>query len=116
MASSLPEALVGLWCNASDGGRRCWAWDEFLPDGTLHMCGVQEGDPRPFSAVAAVSFSGRRMCYQVMEATDNFWIRPGQRYCTEIVVVEPHRHVYRDLDTGESFELLRKPASQKSCG
>lgn len=79
------------------------------------MCGVQEGDPRPFRAEADVSFSGRLMCYQVREATDNFWIKPGQRYCTEIVQVEPQRHIYRDLDSGESFELLRKPASAKSC-
>ena len=79
------------------------------------MCGQQEEDPRPFHAHATVSFAGTRMCYQVVAASANFWLRAGQRYCTEIVEVHPHSHIYRDLDNGRLFSLLRKPSSYRQC-
>jgi hypothetical protein len=114
-APTLPAALVGVWCNSNDGGRSCWAWDEFTEHGTLTMCGLQEEDLLPFQALATVTFTGRRLCYQVVEASANFWLKPGQRYCTEIVEVLSHSHVYRDLDSGKQFKLLRRPSSQKQC-
>jgi hypothetical protein len=115
VAPTLRAALIGVWCNSNDGGRSCWAWDEFTERGTLEMCGLQDGDRQPFKASAQVSFTGRRMCYRVVEATDNFWLRPGQDYCTEIVEVDPRSHVYRDLDTGQQFRLWRRPAGERQC-
>jgi hypothetical protein len=115
VAPSLPAALEGVWCNSTDGGKSCWAWDEFTPEGTLKMCGLQDEDDRPFRAVATVAFEGRRMCYRVVAASENFWLRPGQRYCTEIVRVDPDSHVYRDLDTAKEFMLRREPAVERSC-
>lgn len=112
---SLHAELLGLWCNSEDGGRSCWAWDEFRPDGSLHLCGRHAFDREGFSATATVHFSGSRMCYQVLEATPTFWLRAGQRYCTEIVSVAPDAHVYRDLDSGQQFTLLRRPVSDKGC-
>ena len=115
IAPTLAAALVGVWCNSHDGGKTCWALDEFTEHGTLRMCGLQEEDGLPFEASATVTFTGQRMCYQVVKATSNFWLRPGQRYCTEIVEVHVLSHVYRDLDTGKEFRLLRQPASNARC-
>lgn len=112
---TLAAALQGVWCNSDDGGRTCWAWDEFTAHGTLEMCGRHDDDPRPFKASAAVTFAGQRMCYVVTDATANFWLQPGQRYCTQIVEVHRGHHVYRDLDTGQQFTLLRRPSGQRRC-
>lgn len=114
-AAPLHQALLGLWCNSEDGGRSCWAWDEFLPDGRLQMCGRTADDPQPFAAVAQVHWEGPRMCYRVLQATANFWLRPGQRYCTEIVEVSARHHTYRDLDSGARFTLWRRPAGGQDC-
>ncbi|MEY2685936.1 MAG: hypothetical protein RL375_134 [Pseudomonadota bacterium] len=113
--ASLAEALLGVWCNSDDGGRTCWAWDEFTDRGTLEMCGQAHGDARPFRARATVEWAGARLCYRVVEATDTFWLRAGERYCTEIVEVHPDHHVYRDLDTGQHVHLLRRTARDRHC-
>ncbi len=113
--SPLHQALLGLWCNSEDGGRSCWAWDEFLPDGRLQMCGRTADDPQPFAAVAQVHWEGRRMCYRVLQATANFWLPPGQSYCTDIVEVAARHHSYRDLDSGARFTLWRRPAADRDC-
>ncbi len=113
--AALQRALVGLWCNSHDGGATCWAWDEFTPDGRLHLCGRAEGDARPFHGSGLVTVEGRRMCYRVETASDNFWLPPGQTYCTEIVAIDAHTHRYRDLDGGAEFTLHRRPAAERDC-
>jgi hypothetical protein len=112
---ALHGALQGLWCNSNDGGRSCWAWDEFGADGRFEACGRTDDDPQPFRGAGTVSVSGRRMCYVVSAASDNFWLRPGQRYCTDIVAVDRHTHRYRDIDTGAEFTLYRRAAAEKRC-
>jgi hypothetical protein len=113
--AALQRALVGLWCNSHDGGATCWAWDEFTSDGRLRLCGRADGDPRPFHGSGRVTVEGRRMCYRVEAASDNFWLPPGQTYCTEIVAIDAHTHRYRDLDSGAEFTLHRRPAAARDC-
>lgn len=113
--TALPQALHGLWCNSDDGGRSCWAWDEFRADGRFEACGRSADDPRPFRGTGRFAVEGQRMCYVVESASENFWLRPGQRYCTDIVAIDAHTHRYRDLDSGASFTLWRRDNRDKHC-
>lgn len=115
MDAALQQALLGVWCNSNDGGRTCWAYDEFFEDGRFEACGRTEDDPRPFRGGGKVTVTGRRMCYEVTFASDNFWIRPGGRYCTDIVAIDGRMHRYRDIDTGAEFVLYRIPKAEKRC-
>lgn len=108
-------SLVGVWCNTMDDGASCWAYDSFDADGRFEACGRTDDDPRPFRGRGVYAVEGRRMCYQVTEATPNFWLGPGARYCTEIVAIDAASHRYRDLDTQAEFRLLRVPAASKRC-
>jgi len=112
---ALHRALEGVWCNSNDNGRTCWAYDTFLDDGTFEACGKTDDDIRPFRATGMVSVEGRRMCYVVAAATDNFWLRPRSRYCTDIIAIDERTHRYRDIDTGAEFTLHRRPAFEKRC-
>lgn len=114
---ALAAALQGAWCNSEDGGRSCWAYDVFLPDGRLQACGRWPDDPQPFFGVGVVTISGDRMCYRVTEASANFWVRPGSQYCTRILAVSPQMHRYQDLDSGRIDTLTRVPLAQAApCG
>ena len=55
------------------------------------------------------------MCYVVDTASDNFWLRPGARYCTDIVAIDRRTHRYRDIDTRAEFVLQRRPVAQRRC-
>lgn len=112
---SIGTALVGVWCNSTDGGASCWAYDEFRGDGSFEACGRTEDDTRPFHGEGRYSVEGRRMCYRVTRASPNFWLRAGDRYCTDIVAIGPTSHRYRDIDSGAEFELSRVPAGRKRC-
>lgn len=112
---ALQRALEGLWCNSSDGGKSCWAYDHFHRDGRFEACGRTEDDERPFHGAGRVSVQGQTMCYVVTRASDNFWLPPGSRYCTDIVSIDRHTHRYRDRDTGAVFTLYRRPISEKRC-
>lgn len=113
--SNVDAGLVGVWCNSSDAGATCWAYDEFRTDGSFTACGRTDDDPRPFIGEGRYTVEGSRMCYMVTRASANFWLRPGARYCTDIVAMSPASHRYRDLDTGAEFELTRVPASRRRC-
>jgi len=112
---ALQRALEGVWCNSDDGGRTCWAYDEFFASGRFSACGQTDDDPRAFRGGGAVSVTGRRMCYTVDTASDNFWMAPGQRYCSDIVAIDAHTHRYRDIDTGREFTLYRRSSAEKRC-
>ena len=114
-ASAVVAGLVGVWCNSSDAGATCWAYDEFRSDGSFTACGRTDDDPRPFIGEGRYTVEGARMCYLVTRASANFWLRPGARYCTDIVAMSPTAHRYRDLDTGAEFELARVAASSRRC-
>lgn len=113
--AALHRALHGVWCNSADGGRSCWAWDEFSADGRFRACGRTDDDPRPFRGEGRVDVRGQRMCYVVESASDNFWLRPGQRYCTDIVAIDAGSHRYRDIDTGAEFTLFRRDNAAVRC-
>lgn len=113
--AALHRALLGVWCNSNDGGRSCWAYDEFFDDGHFEACGRTDDDPRPFRGGGKVTVTGQRMCYEVTFASSNFWIRQGGRYCTDIVAIDERMHRYRDIDTKAEFVLYRVPKSEKRC-
>jgi hypothetical protein len=106
-------SLVGTWCNPDATG--CWAWDRFQADGRFEACGRTDDDPQPFRGSGSWVLQGQRMCYRVEQATPNFWLPPGQRYCTDIVALDAHQHRYRDLDTGAEFTLRRVPDEHRHC-
>lgn len=112
---ALHRELHGVWCNSNDGGQTCWAYDEFFSDGRFEACGQTDDDRRAFRGTGHVTVHGSRMCYRVASASDNFWIRPGSRYCTDIVAIDAHTHRYRDIDTQAEFTLYRRPAYDKRC-
>lgn len=112
---ALVQALQGAWCNSDDGGRSCWAWDQFFADGTLRACGRQPDERQPFDGEGRFTVEGDRMCYVVTRASPNFWVRPGSRYCTRIVAIGAREHTYQDLETGERFTLTRVPAAGVRC-
>lgn len=113
--AALHRALQGVWCNSNDGGKSCWAYDEFFADGSFEACGRTDDDPRPFRGGGPVSVTGRRMCYTVAFASDNFWLRPGDRYCTDILSIDASTHRYRDIDTLQEFTLHRVARSARRC-
>lgn len=113
--AALQRALQGTWCNSNDGGRSCWAWDEFDANGRFSACGRTDDDPRPFAGTGRVTVSGRRMCYVVETASGSFWLQPGQRYCTDIVAIDGSRHRYRDIDSGAEFTLYRRERGERRC-
>lgn len=113
--AALHRALHGVWCNSADGGRSCWAWDEFGTDGRFRACGRTDDDPLAFRGEGRVDVNGRRMCYVVEAASANFWLRPGQRYCTDIVAIDAGTHRYRDIDTGAEFTLYRRDNAAARC-
>ena len=97
------------------GSRSCWAWDQFFADGSLRACGRHEADARPFDGRGHVTVEGDRMCYRVVQASADFWLAPGQRYCTRILGVSGERHDYQDLDSGAVFSLYRRAAADVRC-
>lgn len=111
---ALQRALVGDWCNPAPPGG-CWAHDRFEATGRFASCGQAEGDARPFRGSGRYQVTGRRMCYLVTEASSNFWLPPGSRYCTEILGIGPQAHRYRDLDSGAVFELQRQAPPGPAC-
>ena len=111
----LRAALVGVWCNSDDGGKTCWAFDEFRADGTFRACGRTTDDGLPFEGSGRFDVNGRRMCYRVHSASDTFWVRPGSRFCTDIVAIDGRQHRYRDIESGQSFVLQRHTAAQPLC-
>ena len=112
---ALSAALLGAWCNSDDGGRSCWAYDQFFDDGTLRACGRQPDEREPFDGLGAVSIQGDVMCYVVRRATPNFWVRAGSRYCTRIVEISASTHVYEDIDSGTRHTLHRVPIPSVHC-
>ena len=113
--AALLQALQGVWCNSNDGGRTCWAYDEFFADGSFAACGRTDDDPRPFRGGGPASVSGRRMRNTVAFASDNFWLRPGGRYCTDILSIDARTHRYRDIDTQQEFTLHRVAHGATRC-
>jgi hypothetical protein len=55
------------------------------------------------------------MCYTVTFASPNFWLRPGGRYCTDILAIDERTHRYRDIDTQQEFTLYRVARDAKRC-
>ena len=111
----LAQELVGVWCNSTDGGETCWAFDEFNAAGQFQACGKTEDETAGFAGAGRFTVTGQRMCYVLDTATPNFWLQAGNRYCTEILTIGPTRHRYRDIDTRQEFELQRVPATRKMC-
>jgi hypothetical protein len=112
---ALARALVGAWCNSDDDGRTCWAYDVFSEDGTLRACGQFPDQKRPFDGAGRVSIAGSVMCYRVLNATENFWVKPGSTYCTRILEISSTAHTYQDLESGAKFKLLRVPNDAVKC-
>ena len=112
---ALAAALEGAWCNTTDDGRSCWAYDIFRPDGTLRACGRFPDEKQAFDGTGRVSISGQVMCYRVLHATENFWVKPGSTYCTRIVEISATAHTYQDLESGARFKLLRVPSGSVTC-
>jgi hypothetical protein len=111
----LAQDLVGAWCNSNDGGKTCWAFDEFNSSGHFQACGKTEDELVGFAGGGRFTVNGQRMCYVLDTATPNFWLQAGSRYCTDILAIGPERHRYRDIDTKQEFELLRVAPSRKQC-
>jgi hypothetical protein len=40
----LAQDLVGVWCNSIDGGKTCWAFDEFNSSGHFQACGKTDDE------------------------------------------------------------------------
>ena len=112
---ALRAALLGAWCNSSDEGRSCWAWDVFSDDGQLQICGRFPDDGQPFRGVGAVTVSGDRMCYEVLEASDNFWLAPGDRYCSRITGISDQAHTWQDNFDAPAIRLSRVPQTAVVC-
>lgn len=112
---ALARALRGAWCNSDDGGRTCWAYDHFRDDGTLRACGRHADEPVGFDGVGVVQVDGTRLCYRVTAATPNFWVRPGTRFCTDIVAIDAGSHRYQDPESGTLTTLTRVPVEQVRC-
>lgn len=114
-AGETARLLVGVWCNPSDDGAGCWAYDEFRADGGFTACGIAQDDPVPFRGSGRYAVDGQRMCYVVTHATPNFWLPTGARYCTEIVAIDRDTHRYRDIDTDAEFRLTRVVDGSARC-
>jgi hypothetical protein len=111
----LSLALAGAWCNSDDGGRTCWAYDIFGPDGTLRACGQFPDEALPFDGTGVVSVTGNVMCYRVTAATPNFWVKPGTTYCTRILAVSRKAHTYQDMESGRTHMLTRVASEVANC-
>jgi len=112
---ALATALLGAWCNSEDGGKTCWAYDHFTPDGMLRACGRFPDERQVFDGTGVVAVTGDVMCYRVTRATANFWVKPGSTYCTRIVGISGSAHAYQDMESGATFRLLRVPVASITC-
>jgi hypothetical protein len=110
---ALAQALLGVWCNSDDGGKTCWGYDEFLPGGVITACGRVE--ERVFSAAATYEIRGRFACFVVTESSDSFGLKPGHRFCSEMLHIDKDTQRHRDVESGEVTTLYRRPASSKRC-
>ncbi len=113
--AALQGALTGVWCNSADGGKSCWAHDQFFRNGRFRACGRNSDDGMYFEGSGRFQVEGIRMCYVVDSATDSFWVRPGSRFCTDIVDIDTRQHRYRDIESGESFLLFRREGLAEPC-
>lgn len=114
------EALVrslqdGVWCNSDDGGKTCTAFDEFHTNGRISACGKFAEDMRPFSAEATYEVRNRFVCMVVTEASETFALKPGFKFCTEVLQINSKVQRYRDLNSREIVTLYRRPKSAKKC-
>ena len=86
-----------------------------LDPSSFILLGPTSPVPPPAYGGGPVSVSGRRMCYTVAFASDNFWLRPGGRYCTDILSIDARTHRYRDIDTQQEFTLHRVAHGATRC-
>jgi hypothetical protein len=107
----------GVWCNSEDGGKTCAGFDEFHADGRLTSCGKFSFDRRPFTASGNYEVKGRAVCAVITEASANYAVRPGFRFCVEMLEVTRDRQRYRMTvgDKSEVQTLYRRPKAHKKC-
>lgn len=105
----------GLWCNSDDAGDTCWGYDEFLPGGKVRACGNDGEDSLPYRAEGRYEVRDRYVCFELTWATPNFGLKPGHRFCTEVLSIDAQTQRYRDLEANEVVVLFRRPKSAWKC-
>jgi len=105
----------GVWCNSDDTGDTCWGYDEFLPGGLVRACGKDGEDSLPYRAEGRYEVRGRYVCFELTQATPNFGLKPGHKFCTEVLGIDAQTQRYRDLETDEVVVLFRRPKSAWKC-
>lgn len=105
----------GVWCNSEDGGKTCAGFDEFHADGRLTSCGKFSFDRRPFTAAGQYEVKGHTVCAVVTEASETYAVRPGHRFCVEMLEVTKDRQRFRMSESPEVQTLYRRPKASKKC-
>lgn len=111
---ALKQALIGVWCGSDDGGKTCWGYDEFRSDGTVKSCLLPTGSSRAWTGTAKFEVKGSYSCMVVTESSDNT-MRPGDRFCTEVLEINSTLQRFRFTDTKDESILYRRKLSEMKC-
>ena len=110
----LEDALQGVWCSSDDGGKSCWAFDDFTK-GAISSCGRDPSTKAPISAKARYEIRGNAVCSIVTEANSAFALRPGDRFCVTVLDIDQQTQRFRIVGSSETVTIYRVPRSRLRC-
>ena len=104
-----------MWCHSEDGGKSCWAYEEFLDQGQVAACGRYANTSQPFTSTGKYDIQGQRVCFVVTQAGDTFTRKAGTRFCSEILAINGQQQRHRDLESGRETVTYKVAASSRQC-
>lgn len=112
--ASLEAALQGAWCNSDDGGKTCWGYDMFV-GGSVNSCGRFPETRTDFTGQSRYTISGAKVCHVVTDSSVPEVLKPGERFCVQILKIDSRTQRFRYLETGEETVVYRVDAKDVRC-
>ena len=112
--ATLEVALQGAWCNSDDGGKTCWGYDNIV-SGSVTSCGTFPQTRTNFTGQSRYTIRGAKVCHVVTESSVPEILKPGDRFCVEILQIDSRTQRFRDLDTGDETVVYRVDTKSVQC-
>jgi hypothetical protein len=110
----LAAALEGAWCNSEDGGKTCWAFEDFA-SGAATSCGQSLEDGTKFLIKGNYTIRGDLVCHEATASNVSSMAKPGDRFCVQIVHIDEKTQQYRFSPHDEIHTLHRIPREDIRC-
>jgi hypothetical protein len=81
-------ALPGLWGLSDDNGLTFWAYDEYLPNGTVTRTGTVPKTRAQIRFVSAWTVSGSTVCTRVTETSVPQQVPVGLQSCDDVLHID----------------------------